>query len=66
MAVERARAAKIRLVHAPGVKPEVQGAAPPARQASIHAQIRAAVISRLGREPEGLDTIIGNILNHLL
>jgi 2-keto-3-deoxy-6-phosphogluconate aldolase len=66
MAVERARAAKIRLVHTPGTKSEVHGMAPSAGQDSIHAQIRAAVISRLGREPEGLDTIIGNILSRIL
>ncbi len=66
MAVERARQAKIRLVYAHGGPREPQRAAPPARQDSIHAQIRAAVINQLGREPEALDTIIGNILNNIL
>jgi hypothetical protein len=66
MAVERARAAKIRLVPTPEATPEVHSVVSPAGQDSIHAQIRAAVINRLGREPEALDAIIRSILNHSL
>ncbi len=65
LAVERARAAKICLIY-----PEAKEAAPvaPAGSASkdeIHARVRAAVIARLGSEPEGLDAIIKGILPKL-
>ncbi len=65
LAVERARAAKICLIH-----PEAGEAAPaaPAGATSkdeIHARVRAAVIARLGSEPEGLDAIIKGILPKL-
>jgi hypothetical protein len=67
MARERARAAKIRLVCPESVSGPVAGApaAQPAATGDVHAQIRAAVIARLGSEPEGLDAIIKGILPKL-
>lgn len=70
MAVERARAAKIRLIRPDGVStPPVSAVASDATsplqsqaRSEVHAQVRAAVIARLGGEPEGLDAIIAAVL----
>ncbi|HHB89818.1 MAG TPA: hypothetical protein ENK60_00760 [Anaerolineae bacterium] len=37
----------------------------PAFEPDLHAQVRAAVIARLGREPEGLDAVIDGVLRAL-
>ena len=69
MARERARAAKLCLVPSEGASGSIADSAAPAVQAeptgNLHAQIRAAVIARLGSEPEGLDAIIKGILPKL-
>jgi hypothetical protein len=68
LAVERARAAKLCLItpEVGGKAPaSTAGSAPPATTDALHAQIRKAVIARLGSEPEGLDAIIKGILPKL-
>jgi hypothetical protein len=68
MARERARAAKIHLVDSGATTSPQAGSPASATQAvtgDVHAQVRAAVIARLGGEPEGLDAIIASILPRL-
>ncbi len=62
---ERARERGVRLIRRPaGEKspphPECETASPPT---DVAAQVRSAVIARLGGTPEGLDQIIQKILN---
>lgn len=61
MARERARAARICLLRSE----EVTATASSVKPADTHAQVRAAVIARLGSEPEGLDALIKAILAKL-
>jgi hypothetical protein len=60
IARERAHERGLRLVRVPdaGVTPSPERPA----SADLHERVRAAVIARLGVEPDGLDGIIGSVL----
>lgn len=66
LAKERARAAGIRIVAcASEAQPAKSSPATGANADKVQDQVRAAVIARLGKAPDGLDTIIARVLSEL-